>query len=98
MPVNGRYVSEMVERGEFIWTAHPSTNGVAQAMLHPLDAELALARGFLVVNGMRARVEQTCREWPTVLHLYFEDAGAALALNPRPTDAGRWSATTEVAA
>lgn len=91
MPVNGRYVADMVEKGTFIWTTHPSSNGVGQAIFHPLDAQFALAQGFIVVNGARARVEQTCREWPTVLHLYFDDPVESAQFNPRPTDACQWT-------
>lgn len=98
MPIHGRYIADMVEKGTFIWTTHPSSNGVGQAIFHPLDAELALARGHIVVNGARARVEQTCREWPTVLHLYFEDPAESAQFNPRPTDAGQWTRPREVVA
>lgn len=98
MPINGRYVADMVERGEFIWTTQPSSNGVGQAIFHPLDAQFALAQGFIVVNGARARVEQTCKEWPTVLHLYFEDPAEASQFNPRPTDAGNWTKPREAVA
>lgn len=90
MPIRGRYVSEMLEPGQMVWTAYPASAGVGQVMMHPADAAAALEAGRITINGLVASVKVTDPEWPSVLSVTFDDAPASWAFDPTPSDAAVW--------